>query len=387
MKKSYKKGDAKRLIRFIHEWMGLTSGLIVFIVSFSGTLFVFADEFVSLCAGDAKYVTVDPSKEKLPVATLIDKFKEQQPRRGIFYVDTYTDSDRSFRIASEKNMKDFTYTYMDPYSGEILKNSRSYWFFFFIAARIHAQILMYKVGQTIVGIATIIFLLELISGLILWFPKRWNKKARKASFTIKQNTNWKRRVYDLHKILGFYALLPALLITVTGLIMAYKVLTGITQNSFGGTADGEALIEAHLPKPDPTRKMLSIDEVISKTQLSNPETKQIRIGFPHEAIDPYYLTVVGETIGLKSWIKGDFFFTNRYTGDRVVLPASLDNYTKINQTVFDLHVGHWWGLFGKIITFIIGIICSSLPVTGFILWLRKKKKEREKRRTKKVRIA
>ena len=42
---------------------------------------------------------------------------------------------------------------------------------------------------------------------------------------------------------------------------------------------------------------------------------------------------------------------------------------------FDLHVGAWAGLPSKILTFFAGLICASLPVTGFVIWWGRRKKE------------
>jgi hypothetical protein len=42
-----------------------------------------------------------------------------------------------------------------------------------------------------------------------------------------------------------YSLLPAVFITITGLIMAYKVLTDLTQEAFGGVADAHTIAEKY----------------------------------------------------------------------------------------------------------------------------------------------
>lgn len=63
---------------------------------------------------------------------------------------------------------------------------------------------------------------------------KWTKATRTSSFKFKRGVKWKRRNYDLHNVLGFYVVIPALFVTITGLIMAYEVLESFTQKSFGG---------------------------------------------------------------------------------------------------------------------------------------------------------
>ncbi|MEM0941440.1 MAG: PepSY-associated TM helix domain-containing protein [Bacteroidota bacterium] len=62
------------------------------------------------------------------------------------------------------------------------------------------------IGQTIVGFATLLFVIMLITSLVLWWPQ--NKKAFKVNtwFRWKSDTKWKRKNYDLHNIVGFYSM-------------------------------------------------------------------------------------------------------------------------------------------------------------------------------------
>lgn len=62
-----------------------------------------------------------------------------------------------------------------------------------------------KIGQPIVAYAILKFVIMLITGLILWWPKRWNKTNIKKSITIKRKASFKRVTYDLHNVFGFYS--------------------------------------------------------------------------------------------------------------------------------------------------------------------------------------
>lgn len=369
--------NTKKIVGWLHLWLGLISGLIVFIVSLTGTLFVFCDEMIDLTAGNAKYVAVVQNKPKLSADHLLTKFNEQIPNRTPFYIDAYRSDNRSFRIASMNEKKAaFAYTYINPYTGEVLKTTQVY-YLFYIVAHIHSELLMHGLGKTIVGISTIIFFIQLIGGLILWYPKKWNKSTRKAAFMIKKGTKWRRKNYDLHNVLGFYAIIPALLITITGLIMAYETLNNFTQKIFGGTKEGLKLVKKYEPKYDSRQKAMPFQYLIDKNFSENKNANQVRISFWAKDSATVYYTQVGEYIGLKSRINGKAFFSNKYTGEALNIPTALKKHFNIQDTNFDLHVGYWGGYIGKIITFLIGLICTSLPITGFIIWYgRKYKKEK-----------
>jgi len=51
---------------------------------------------------------------------------------------------------------------------------------------------------------------------------------------------------------------------------------------------------------------------------------------------------------------------------------------------YDIHVGQILGLTGKIVAFLASLICASLPVTGFVVWLGKKKKKPKNNKLKEV---
>lgn len=69
--------------------------------------------------------------------------------------------------------------------------------------------------------STLIFLVMLISGIILWWPR--NKAALKQRywFRWKQSTQWKRKNYDLHNVLGFYVSWVVVFMAITGLVWSF----------------------------------------------------------------------------------------------------------------------------------------------------------------------
>ncbi|MFN1218734.1 PepSY-associated TM helix domain-containing protein [Chryseobacterium kwangjuense] len=394
-KKRQGKSLTKKVTGWLHLWLGLVSGIIVLVVTLSGTMFVFCDEIIDLCGGSARYVQVPANAKKMSPEQLLAKFHQQVPDRKAFYFDTYKEADRTFRVASAtKPPKDknapkagkpkergprgvFAYHYLDPYTGEIKGSTKSYEFFY-IVAHIHAQLLAGKFGKTVVGVASIIFFVQLIGGLILWWPKKWNKTTRTAAFKIKSGTKWRRKNYDFHNVFGFYSLLPAVFITITGLIMAYEILTDLTQEAFGGTKDAHKIAEKYEPAFDPEKKALSYTDFVNINFAEFPEARQVRMSLPRNDSATVYHVVAAKFIGLKSLSNGKSMETNKYTGKEIIYPKEVQMHEVIEHMNFDLHVGYWGGMFGKIFTFVIGIICTSLPVTGFLIWWGRRKKSPKK---------
>lgn len=70
-----------------------------------------------------------------------------------------------------------------------------------------------KLGSYITGTATILFTLGLITGLIIWVPRKI--KYWKKGLKIKWDGNWKRINHDLHNTLAFYSLIFLLLMVLS----------------------------------------------------------------------------------------------------------------------------------------------------------------------------
>lgn len=82
------------------------------------------------------------------------------------------------------------------------------------------------VGKLIVGISTLFFIFILISGIGIYWPKRWKKR----NLVIHSNLGNRRLMYDLHSVLGLYAALILLICALTGLAWSfhwYRDLIGV----------------------------------------------------------------------------------------------------------------------------------------------------------------
>lgn len=354
-----------------HRWLGVLSGVVFFFVALTGTLFVFADEAIDAVAGGARQVTVERGGQQLSVDSLMQCFRTTCSQRKPFYADVYRAKDRSFRVASSDTQgNDLAYTYLNPYTGEVIKISRSYQFFFTLA-HLHAELLMGEWGKWIVAITTLIFFFELLSGLILWLPRRWNAKSRASSFRIKRGKTWWTWAYNLHKVLGFYSLVPALVVTLTALIMSFGAITRVLQQALGGVDDPFAEAERYEPAAIAGRASLPLSVAVAKAFDKRPQAQQCRVSLWNSESGVYHLKVAAY-IGLVSSRDGENLVLNKYTGEEIELPQPVKRAFVINEWLLRLHIGAWGGLVVKILMFIVGALLTSLPVTGLLLLIRHK---------------
>ncbi len=365
----------KNIINKIHLWVGLITTPIIVFICITGCLIVFSDEIMEYSARDARFVP-EVKEQKIPMEKILTTLKKSFPeRRKPFYIITYKDPARSIRCNMYSPKEGLRMVYIDPYTGNILKDDSTI-HFFFVTAHLHATLMLHKTGEWIIDISVILFVLLLISGLILWWPKSWSAKHKNAAFKIKWNANGKRLNHDLHTVMGFYGLAILLILSITGLTIAFKPMNELTQKVFGG--DPSASYEKSFPKLDTLNRQTSypINKVIDATFRKHPDKKEIMLYSYLLDHTGYYKLIAANKIGLKSMYSPEVAFYNRYTGDELTITDKIKKTESIENTYWSLHMGTYWGIFGKIIVFLGGLVGASLPITGFIMWRNRTRKKK-----------
>ncbi|MFT4204540.1 MAG: PepSY-associated TM helix domain-containing protein [Chitinophagaceae bacterium] len=369
-----KKSIFSRVNAWLHLWLGIFAGILLVFVALTGTIVVYADEIIEWSAGKSRYVET-VKNEKIPLETVLANLKKQNPKIMVSEATVYKDPRRTLRLRIFARGKGLSFMYLDPYTGRVLKNDKAA-NFFFVAAHLHASLLWHGPGTWIVDIATVIFLIEIISGIILWWPKKWNKHTRDASFKIKWNAKFKRVNYDLHNVLGFYSSLLALALTITGLIIAFQPVAVTTAKIFGG--DIEVKWQKKMPKADFGKTAVAAYPLLENEFARHPKQKMAQLWTYNADSLGFYMVMTATNMGLKSAENPHIAVFDKYTGAPLSIPPASLKGEYIENTVWQLHMGAWMGQLGKLLTFISGLICTSLPITGFLIWWLKGKKSKKK---------
>jgi len=372
----------KKTILFAHRWLGFISGLVVFIVSITGCIFCFQDEIQDAIHSYRK-VEIQQRPYLSPSEVKSISLKDY-PKATANYI-YYYGKDRPAVVIANLDKEGLKYIYINPYSGKILHSESIQSNFFVVVEYIHLYLLLPpKIGAMVVGISVLIFLALMVTGIILWWPKR--KSDRKRSFTIKWNGRWRRVNYDLHNVLGFYATGIAVILAISGLSIAFDWVTrGIYKTANLGKAHPEEKI---VPVSDTTKMLPNktgrpIDIAFDEAQRISAQAQMFLIYDPAGKNESVGVTAYAQSL---HFYKSDQYYFDRYSGKLLKrLPhAQKSNGMKMNDMNYDIHVGQILGLTGKIVAFLASLICASLPVTGFIVWLGKRKKPKKNAKMKEI---
>ena len=380
---SKKKKNLKHWIGKIHLWLGLTSGLFVCFLGITGCILAFEQEIGDLTQ-DYRFVELQ-KKPLLPPSVIREIADKALPNKEAHSV-SYQDS-KSSVVSYYSDEADYYWTvFVNPYTGKVLAVKDMNADFFRIVTMGHYYLwLPAEIGQPILATATLLFVVLLISGLLLWWPK--NGAAAKKRFSVKWNAKWRRVNYDMHNVFGFYFTWIMIFIGLTGLVMGFQWFSkGVYWLSSGG------------------QEMIPFEESVSKS-ASNPQLVRLaagkapaedilwararaaRPGFqgsmdihPPHAKDAAVEVAINPSPG--TYWKSDYLFYDRYTLEEISVKHMYGKFAdasvadKISRMNYDIHIGAVLGLPGKIMAFLGSLIAASLPVTGFIIWRGRNKKNK-----------
>lgn len=380
-KKKDKKKTLKHWIGQVHLWLGLTSGLIVLLMSITGCIYVFSQEISDWQRKDELYVP-EVKAERLPISTIWkETFKVVGDSIELNDVHVYNDPKRSVEFHCYKAAENpdsiwyfgtidyYYHIYVDPYTGKILGIYDQEKDFFNIVKMLHWSLLLdTPIGQQITGWSTFIFVIMLITGIILWWPK--NKAARKQRFWFqwKDSTKWRRKNYDLHNILGFYIASIAIIIAFTGMVWAFTWFQAIVYVAGSQSITPPEVVTKTSVISD-GNKDAALDKAYDITKVKYKDADAFSLGKPADTAKTGVIDAYVQQYPGKYYVYHQLQF-DQYTGKLLhVRNHDEKNFgEKLITANYDIHVGAILGIPGKIIAFIASFVCMLLPISGFLIW-------------------
>ncbi|MFG6687546.1 PepSY-associated TM helix domain-containing protein [Mariniflexile sp. HNIBRBA6329] len=369
----------KKSILCLHKILGLATGVVVFVVAITGCCWAFKDEIESLYLDD---YTVEIQNKPILTPTQVKTIGSSVFPNNTIHGSIFNNSKEAIEIIYYDAEPEFYQSvFLNPYSGEVMhvENHLSGCFSFILKG--HMRLWFPKeIGEQIVGVSILIFILIIISGFILWLPKKRKNLKQRLKFMWKPTTRWKRKNFDLHAIVGFYICSLALILAFTGTVMSYNWMKYVVYKTAGGDKVPAFIIPQNESETPLDSEMLAIDNLIVKLKQELPNALSYELHYPKTDSSSVYVEVSNSK---DVFYDTDFRFYDQNTLEELETPGVYGKYSdakvaeKILRMNYDIHIGAIGGLPGKIIAFLVSLLTATLPVTGILLWYgRKYKKEK-----------
>lgn len=398
----------RKIFAKIHLWLSIPLGIFISIICLTGAILVFEQEITQALNPELYRVETTSGNTPLSPSELAEAINRQVPDTlQLTSLQFAQDPEKpvwaGFKNAGKKTLS------VNPYTGEVNGWSKSYPFFQEVR-KLHRWLLdaparkgEKSVGKVIVGITTLLMVVILISGLVIWIPR--TTKALKNRLKISCTKGWRRFWYDSHVATGFYTLIFLLVMALTGLTWSFGWYRTAAYSLFGAAPQAMETNHGHAGKPQETdssqhrnrqdgdsktghqarpdesdkassnqiRLYQTWDRVLAGLQRTYPAYTSIKLeqGSAQIVTSPEGPLRKSDTARFQA---GNGNITGITTSDQAPVSQKMKGY------FYSFHTGSWGGIWTKILYFLAALLGGILPLSGYYLWYKKRQSSSSRRK-------
>lgn len=345
----------------VHAWTGIVTGLLLFVICFSGAVVVFKHELDLWANPGLQAYSAAPPLASLD--TVVATLQTARPDARIDSVNLPTDALPAFTSFITDPDGTRAKLALHPQTGELLGPMESELGQFIRS--LHVFLLFGP--RWIVGFMGVVMLASIVTGVLI------HQKILKDLFTQRWTSSLRLMLSDAHKLIGVWALLFHILIAVTG---AWLGLAPVVMTAARHLADRPppsftpAALEAAAAGDDP----LSLDTLFDRAQTALPSVKLQSLRLVDWGT-PAASTQFSGPASTGGGLFGDVTL-RAADGDEVQRrdPRDADFWARVNGWMEPLHFGDFGGLTLKWLYFFLGLTPALLSITGTWLWIERQGK-------------
>ena len=387
----------------IHWFLGITAGLVLFVVGITGAILSFEKEILKAINKDSYVVSIPAEQSKLSTKELLEKFQLQIPDAKINSISFSNEANAStvINIAGKgeskeaRRGKDY---FINPYTAEILPDIKGKEFFSF-NLRLHRWLALpediREVGKQTVAISTISLIILIISAIVIYWGRI--KRAFFKSFTFSFKHNGRAFLSTMHSAIGMWVIPFYLLASLTGLFWSYGWYNDMLYK-IAGVEKAQKMQQPQV-KPELPKGM----EIKAQGQAENMEAKEpkkSKFDEYQKAVEMFNIFVQRDysKVTLKFPQKGSIYSFSyldiepdhfRATN---ILELDINSWQllkheryedkplneQLMKSILPLHTGEYFGLVGQIGMFLASSLMALFTITGFMLYLNRHKKKKNR---------
>jgi len=371
----------RQAMSWLHTWAGLILGWLLFAIFLTGTLSFFKNEFNLWMRPEMHGLQPVDATDPQVAQKALDALARKVPNVTQWIMHLPDDRDPAVNLLwRDTGNGRFETLRMNPQTGEAIDARQTMGGDFFY--RFHFELRTAQKGRWtlegrwVVGVATMLMFVALISGVIT------HRRIFKDFFTFRPTKGGQRAWLDAHNVSGVLVLPFYLMITFSGLMIfhtlympagiatAYKGENGVDSNAYFADLQGEKAESR--PRRRPGDKVEPLPAIALPSILTEARTRWDggRIGSLQARRDAKGRAVVEVTRH-----EGDRL---QYRPPRLLFDASIGQWldqadatgpaVKTYGVLYGLHmarfadIGLRWALFG------FGLLGSLMIATGMVLW-------------------
>lgn len=360
-----------------HSWLGLIISGLLFIVFFAGS--------IALFRGEITQWSMQPhfkanQGESLPVSQILEiaikdrnfDAKEHltlvQPNKYMPYHQVYID------VEHEAGQEDHDALLIDPITGEIIGSPDDFYLANFIY-KLHYD-LNIPSGSYLIGFVTLFFFFAIISGIFMHA-----RKLISNFFKYRAQKQKRSQLLDMHNVVGVMSLPFTIMYAISGLIFNLVIIYQIAFAVILYKGDQQALLDDAgyqeiAPKwEDKAWENPKVDDILQNIKDKYNSTPSM-IRFYNYGDQSAVMQIRGEIHTEFAYRYETAISVSNQEALYVKDKNNPNTLVKGLYVISRLHFGDYAGLDLRVLYFILGIGVCGLIITGNLLWIEKRSKQR-----------
>jgi uncharacterized iron-regulated membrane protein len=226
----------RKTLFWLHLTAGVTAGIVILLMSATGVLLAFERQMIAFAERDLRASAADAARVPLPLSRIVAAATRAVPDGKPSNVIVRSDRFAPVAVAFGRERTIF----VNPYTGAVLGDGARRVRGFFEANRsLHRWLLMKgearERGKAITGAANLAFLFIVLSGLVIWIPRRRTRTGFRNAMFFRRGLQGRARDFNWHHVFGIWAFLPLVAIVFSATVISYPWASRLVYRAFGST--------------------------------------------------------------------------------------------------------------------------------------------------------
>ena len=352
----------RRLCRRLHYWFGVALAIPFLVIAVTGCILGFGRELDTLLSpslyhpsGDLQGVSAQQILDSARAGSPLPVTSLQLPdsTAPVWIVSLGNGKGENMGVQEE--------AFIDPQNGQILGRRATSTAPIRVIHRLHNAFLLGDGGRQWVGYLALVMAGMIVTGVIVWWPPAHGVGR---SFLPRSGTKGTRLLLDLHTAAALWLFLPLLVVTITGLSMAFPQTARAVLGQAGGSGH---MMMGHPVAPPLAPYPVSADQALDVARQAMPGYQTVSLS-PAGLDHPHWRITLRPDHGL--WIDRRQVMVDARSGDlHADAPQGFGAaYLAVQH---GLHGGSSFGLPGRLLICLSGLSLSFLAISGLLVWARR----------------
>ncbi len=378
----------RTIVFWSHLVVGVIAGLVLLTMSVTGVLLTYERQIMEW--SDTRGLdgsSPAPGESPLPITDILEHVAAERGQSATSL--TWYDAPGLPVTASFGRSGS---VYVNAYTGEVIgSGSSAAHRFFDSVTHLHRWLGLKDagraVGRAVTGAANLGFLLLVVSGFYLWWPRRWTKPALRQVTFFRRRLSPKARDFNWHNVIGLWCAVPLLIIVLSGVVISYPWASSLVYTLVGEEAPARrgqgGSEQAAGQSPGTTTEPADLsraDALLYQAQARVSDWRTITLQVPSGANDPFKFSIDQGSGGQPQ--KRSQVSYDAATGDEIQFVTFSEGTSgaKARSILRFAHTGEVLGMFGQTVAGLASLGAALLVWTGLSLSLRRLSAFRKRKR-------